>query len=140
MAGKTLARSGQPGPRRQDLSAQDLEGWCAMRVRAVVRFRPRDQRAARRRQIDRAYGVGTVRQSRRRPEHPEIACEALGAGDLLCAGRVCADLELRDGGKSIGRMAWGQYGNRVGVPSILKLLAKHSVLATFYVPAVCALL
>src|SRR5882762_1027377 len=48
--------------------------------------------------------------------------------------------ELRDGGKSIGRMAWGQYGNRVGVPSILKLLAKHSVPATFYVPAVCALL
>ena len=32
--------------------------------------------------------------------------------------------ELRDGGKSIGRMAWGQYGNRVGVPRILKLLAK----------------
>ena len=48
--------------------------------------------------------------------------------------------ELRDGGKSIGRMAWGQYGNRVGVPSILKLLAKHSVPATFYVPAVAALL
>jgi len=48
--------------------------------------------------------------------------------------------ELRDGGKSIGRMAWGQYGNRVGVPNILKLLAKYSVPATFYVPAVCALL
>lgn len=48
--------------------------------------------------------------------------------------------ELRDGGNSIGRMAWGQYGNRVGVPNILKLLAKHSVPATFYVPAVAALL
>src|ERR1700757_3851728 len=48
--------------------------------------------------------------------------------------------ELRDGGKSIGRMAWGQYGNRVGVPNILKILAKHSVPATFYVPAVVALL
>src|SRR5450759_5032546 len=48
--------------------------------------------------------------------------------------------ELREGGKSIGRMAWGQYGNRVGVPNILRLLAKHSVPATFYVPAVCALL
>ena len=32
--------------------------------------------------------------------------------------------ELRDGGKSIGRLAWGQYGNRVGVPRILKLLDK----------------
>ena len=48
--------------------------------------------------------------------------------------------ELRDGGKSIGRMAWGQYGNRVGVPRILALLERHGVTATFYVPAVVALL
>ena len=48
--------------------------------------------------------------------------------------------ELRDGGKSIGRMSWGQYGNRVGVPRILRLLEKHDVKATFYVPAVAALL
>jgi peptidoglycan/xylan/chitin deacetylase (PgdA/CDA1 family) len=48
--------------------------------------------------------------------------------------------ELRDGGNSIGRMAWGQFGNRVGVPRILKLLDKHSIKATFYVPAVVALL
>jgi peptidoglycan/xylan/chitin deacetylase (PgdA/CDA1 family) len=48
--------------------------------------------------------------------------------------------ELRDGGKSIGRMCWGQYGNRVGVPRILKLLDSHGVKATFYVPAVAALL
>jgi len=47
---------------------------------------------------------------------------------------------LRDGGKSIGRLAWGQYGNRVGVPRILKLLEKHGVKASFYVPAVTALL
>src|SRR5438045_4355158 len=32
--------------------------------------------------------------------------------------------ELRDGGKSIGRMAWGQYGSRVGVPRILNLLKR----------------
>ena len=48
--------------------------------------------------------------------------------------------ELRDGGQSIGRMAWGQFGNRVGVPRILKLLEMHGVKATFYVPAVTALL
>lgn len=47
--------------------------------------------------------------------------------------------ELRDGGKSIGRIAWGQYGNRVGVPRLLNLLGKHDVKATFYVPAVSAL-
>jgi peptidoglycan/xylan/chitin deacetylase (PgdA/CDA1 family) len=48
--------------------------------------------------------------------------------------------ELRDGGNSIGRLSWGQYGNRVGVPRILKLLERHDVKATFYVPAVAALL
>ena len=48
--------------------------------------------------------------------------------------------ELRDGGKSIGRMCWGQYGNRVGVPRIRALLEKHDVKATFYVPAVSAML
>jgi peptidoglycan/xylan/chitin deacetylase (PgdA/CDA1 family) len=48
--------------------------------------------------------------------------------------------ELRDGGKSIGRMAWGQYGNRVGVPRILKMLKTHGIPATFYVPAVAALI
>ena len=30
--------------------------------------------------------------------------------------------ELRDGGKSIGRLSWGQYGSRVGVPRIAALL------------------
>ena len=48
--------------------------------------------------------------------------------------------ELREGGQSIGRMSWGQFGNRVGVPSILKILKRHGVPATFYVPAVAALL
>jgi peptidoglycan/xylan/chitin deacetylase (PgdA/CDA1 family) len=48
--------------------------------------------------------------------------------------------ELRDGGKSIGRMSWGQYGSRVGVPRLLALLAKYDVKATFFVPAVAALL
>jgi peptidoglycan/xylan/chitin deacetylase (PgdA/CDA1 family) len=48
--------------------------------------------------------------------------------------------ELRDGGKSIGRLSWGQYGSRVGVPRILQVLARHGVKASFYVPAVTALL
>ncbi|MGH7011463.1 MAG: polysaccharide deacetylase family protein [Caulobacteraceae bacterium] len=48
--------------------------------------------------------------------------------------------ELRDGGRSIGRLAWGQYGSRVGVPRILSMLARQDVAATFYVPAVSALL
>jgi len=48
--------------------------------------------------------------------------------------------ELRDGGKSIGRMSWGQYGSRVGVPRIAALLRTHDVRASFYVPAVTALI
>ena len=48
--------------------------------------------------------------------------------------------ELRDGGTSIGRLSWGQYGSRVGVPRILELLQKTGVPATFFVPAVAALL
>ena len=48
--------------------------------------------------------------------------------------------ELRDGGGSIGRLCWGQYGARVGVPRILAMLARYAVPATFYVPAVSALL
>ncbi len=48
--------------------------------------------------------------------------------------------ELRDGGKSIGRLAWGEFGSRVGVPRILETLSRHSVPATFFVPAVSAML
>jgi peptidoglycan-N-acetylglucosamine deacetylase len=48
--------------------------------------------------------------------------------------------ELRDGGESIGRLAWGQYGARVGMPRILEMLGRHGVRASFYVPAVVALL
>jgi len=66
-------------------------------------------------------------------------------GGARCAVALSFDSDhetsdLRDGGKSIGRLAWGQYGNRVGVPRILNLLEKYGVKGTFYVPAVTALL
>ncbi|WP_439533062.1 polysaccharide deacetylase family protein [Polymorphobacter sp.] len=48
--------------------------------------------------------------------------------------------ELRDGGGSVARLSWGQYGARVGMPRILPILARHSVPASFFVPAVTALL
>jgi peptidoglycan-N-acetylglucosamine deacetylase len=48
--------------------------------------------------------------------------------------------ELRDGGQSIGRLSWGQYGNRQGVPRILAMLQRHGVPASFFVPGVTALL
>jgi peptidoglycan/xylan/chitin deacetylase (PgdA/CDA1 family) len=48
--------------------------------------------------------------------------------------------ELRDGGQSIGKLSQGQYGNRQGIPRILDILARHGVRASFFVPAVVALL
>lgn len=48
--------------------------------------------------------------------------------------------ELREGGNSYGRMSWGQYGTRIGIPRIEAILSSAGVPASFYVPAVCALL
>jgi peptidoglycan/xylan/chitin deacetylase (PgdA/CDA1 family) len=48
--------------------------------------------------------------------------------------------ELREGGESIGKLSQGQYGNRQGVPRILDILKQHDIPASFYVPAVTALL
>jgi peptidoglycan/xylan/chitin deacetylase (PgdA/CDA1 family) len=48
--------------------------------------------------------------------------------------------ELREGGESIGKLSQGQYGNRQGVPRILDILGRHGAKASFYVPAVTALL
>ena len=48
--------------------------------------------------------------------------------------------ELREAGESIGRLSQGQYGNRQGVPRILEILRRLDVKASFFVPAVTALL
>jgi peptidoglycan/xylan/chitin deacetylase (PgdA/CDA1 family) len=48
--------------------------------------------------------------------------------------------ELREAGESIGRLSQGQYGNRQGVPRVLEVLRSHDVKASFFVPAVTALL
>lgn len=66
-------------------------------------------------------------------------------GGARCAVALSFDSDhetsdLREGGQSIGRLAWGQMGARVGVPRILKLLDKYQVKASFYVPAVTAML
>ncbi len=49
-------------------------------------------------------------------------------------------IELRHGGNSYGRMSQGQYGARVGSPRILRLLERQGVRATFFMPAVAALI
>lgn len=48
--------------------------------------------------------------------------------------------ELRNGGVSIGRLSQGQYGARAAMPRILRLLERYQVPASFFMPAVAALL
>ncbi|MER8441101.1 polysaccharide deacetylase [Mesorhizobium sp. M1312] len=60
-----------------------------------------------------------------------------------CAFAISFDVdhesnELRRGGRSLGRLSWGQYGSRRGMPRILELLRKYDVPASFFVPAVIA--
>lgn len=48
--------------------------------------------------------------------------------------------ELRNGGVSISRLSQGQYGARRGMPRILALLEKYQVPASFFMPAVAAMI
>ncbi|MGE6742880.1 polysaccharide deacetylase family protein [Allorhizobium pseudoryzae] len=48
--------------------------------------------------------------------------------------------ELRNGGESIGKLSQGQYGARRGMPRILALLEKYGVPASFFMPAVSAMI
>jgi peptidoglycan/xylan/chitin deacetylase (PgdA/CDA1 family) len=66
-----------------------------------------------------------------------------GGATVAVAVSFDADHEtpaLRDGHTSPAAMASGEYGSRVAVPRILDLLERHEVPATFFVPAVSALL
>lgn len=49
-------------------------------------------------------------------------------------------LPLRDGETSPGKLSQGEYGSRVAAPRILRLLEARGIRASFYMPAVSALL
>jgi peptidoglycan-N-acetylglucosamine deacetylase len=49
-------------------------------------------------------------------------------------------LSLRDGKTAPALLAQGEYGSRAGLPRILKLLERYAIPASFYIPAVSALL
>lgn len=66
-------------------------------------------------------------------------------GGARCAVALSFDCdhetaELGAGRSAIGRLAWGEFGRRVGLPRILRVLERHAVPATFFVPAVTALI
>jgi peptidoglycan/xylan/chitin deacetylase (PgdA/CDA1 family) len=82
--------------------------------------------------------VGRVRAGKRlRPK--------VWPGGARCAVALSFDadhetFEMGHGGEAVGRLAWGEFGRRVGVPRILELLGKHAVPASFFIPAVSALI
>jgi peptidoglycan/xylan/chitin deacetylase (PgdA/CDA1 family) len=49
-------------------------------------------------------------------------------------------ITLRDGGDSVSQLSQGEYGARRGLGRVLALLDRHAIKATFFVPAVSALL
>ena len=49
-------------------------------------------------------------------------------------------VSLRDGKTSPALLAQGEYGSRAALPRILKLLERYAIPASFYIPAVSALL
>ncbi len=66
-------------------------------------------------------------------------------GGARCAVALSFDAdhetnELRNGGQSFGKLSQGQYGGRRGSPRILRLLDQYGVKATFFMPAVAALI
>lgn len=66
-------------------------------------------------------------------------------GGARCAVALSFDadhetFELGQGRAAIGRLAWGEFGRRTGVPRVLEVLHRHDVRATFFTPAVAALI
>ena len=84
-----------------------------------------------------------ARHRRPRACRPPLAASAVETARVArsrCRSTRTRDERVADGGASIGKLSQGQYGNRQGMPRILDILAKSDVKASFFVPAVTALL
>jgi peptidoglycan/xylan/chitin deacetylase (PgdA/CDA1 family) len=82
--------------------------------------------------------LGRVRAGRRLapPRWPDD-CDFAVALSFDCDHET---FELGLGRSTVGRLSWGEYGRRVGVPRILEVLERQAVPASFFMPAVCATL
>ncbi len=82
--------------------------------------------------------VGRVRAGRRLAP----ATWPGGARSALALSFDCdhETFEMGGGGRAIGRLAWGEFGRRAGVPRVLETLRRHDARATFFMPAVAALI
>lgn len=72
-----------------------------------------------------------------RPKKWKGGARAIVALSFNCLNEAT---ELGTGGTSAVRLSQGQYGDRKGLPRILRLLKAHGAVATFFVPAVTAML
>ena len=82
--------------------------------------------------------VNRVRAGRRlAPDHWPNGARCAFALSFDCDHET---FEMGTGRAAIGRMAWGEFGRRTGVPRIMDVLARHQVSASFFVPAVAGLI
>lgn len=85
--------------------------------------------------------VDAVRAGRAlRPQAPESWPGGARVAVALSFDPDHETIPLRDGETSPGRLAQGEYGARVGAVRVLELLERYGVPATFFMPAVSALL
>jgi peptidoglycan-N-acetylglucosamine deacetylase len=83
-------------------------------------------------------GIGAIRAGRSLA--PAAWPEGRRAAVALSFDSDHETIWLRDGSLHPGRLSQGEYGARAAVPRILALLRRHEIPASFYVPAMCALL
>lgn len=82
--------------------------------------------------------VNRVRAGRRlAPPHWPDGAKAALALSFDCDHET---FEMGGGKHAVGRLGWGEFGRRVGVPRILKTLQKNDAQASFFIPAVSALI
>ncbi|MBE1468810.1 polysaccharide deacetylase family protein [Kibdelosporangium phytohabitans] len=75
-----------------------------------------------------------------RPLRPEAWPGGAKAAVTLSFDSDHETIPLRDGEVLPGKLSQGEYGARVGVPRVLRLLARFQAPSTYFMPAVSALL